>query len=208
MQMYCPALKKRTSLFPMVYSPVTCAWCLTLPSSSFLRLKETWLLNESPSRPSMCSPMASHRRDTFSHSLAIESHTPWKDEDFLRSRVVHERLAAAYQWLTRNQRTRRPVLTFRIAGWWIVTEFPRSTNRTLRFHWRVLDVPVLRDHERLCEIRRSRYRTCTSRFSLYSYSSYHSDERYDVWNRSNPFKSINRSERVIIGMHLSSTDRQ
>ena len=33
--MYCPALKLHIPPFPVVYSPVTCAWCLTLSSSSF-----------------------------------------------------------------------------------------------------------------------------------------------------------------------------
>ena len=37
MQMYCPALKLHTPPFPVVYSPATCAWCLTLSFSSFLR---------------------------------------------------------------------------------------------------------------------------------------------------------------------------
>ena len=56
MQMYCPASKKHVSPFPVVYSPVTCTWCLTLGKAS----------RKFPSRISAISPL-SVSRDRRSH---------------------------------------------------------------------------------------------------------------------------------------------
>ena len=90
-------------------------------------------------------------------------------------------------WLTRSQRTRRPVQAFRIVGLWIADVYFHSTNRTDHDHSSVCDVPALHGFRQLFEIRRSRHRTYMLLFSLYVYSSHHFNERCDVWNRSSPW---------------------
>ena len=161
------------------------------------------------SRSQECSWGEIHRRGTSSRFLGIEPSIPWKDEDHSLPRVVHERLSVGYQclecvkrlemttwlacvcsrhqWLTRSQRTWLPVLTFRIAGLWIVDVLLHSTTRIDHDHPSVLDVLVLYGIGQLFVIRRSRHRICTSRFLRDDYSLHRSDERCDVWNGSNPW---------------------
>ena len=165
MQMYCPASKWCTSPFPVVYSPATCAWCLTLSFSSFLWQKGHKVVKrKSFSTFDVLSNGSSSKRYLFTLFRAIVWDTPWKDEDLPRSRVVYGILAVGcqwlecetrlnrttwlacvclcHQWLTRSQRTRRPVLAFRIAGWWIADVFAAISIQICNVHLSYLHVPI------------------------------------------------------------------
>ena len=105
--------------------PLPSLWCIHLShvhNVSPCRLPASWgrmdtrLWNDNLSRSRDCSRGVIPRRGSFSHSHATEAGIPWKGEGPPLSRVVHERLTVGYQWLTRSQRTRRPVLAF-----WIVS---------------------------------------------------------------------------------------
>ena len=105
-----------------------------------------------------------------------------------------------HQWLTRSQRTRRPVPAFRIVCLWIEDEFLHSTTRIDHIHPSVRDVSALHGFGQLFMIRRS-HRTCTSHFLRDFYSSHHSNENYDVYNRSSPW--CTRSALEFLPFHPS-----
>ena len=64
--------------------------------------------------------------------------------------------------------------------------FFHLTTRIDHDHPSVWDMSAFHSFRQMFVIQRSR-RTCTSRFLREYNSSHHSDERYDVWNRSNPW---------------------
>ena len=91
-------------------------------------------------------------------------------------------------------------LAFRIVCLWIEDVFLHSTTHIDHIHPSVHDVSALHGFGQLFVIRRS-HRTCTSHFLRDFYSSHHSDENYDVYNRSSPW--CTRSALKFLPFHPS-----
>ena len=152
--------------------------------------------------------MVVHWTGVSSHSLAIESNTPWKDEDRSLPHVVHGILGvefgllgyetqpnktpwwacvySSHQWLTQSQHTHRLELVFRIVDLWIVNEFAVIPTHIGHVHLSDLDAFVLHGFGQLFVNQRS-HRTYTSRFWRDFYSSHHSGYRFIVWIWSSPW---------------------
>ena len=169
--------------------------------------------------------MAIHWIVVSSHSLVIESNSPWKDEDRSRPHVMHGILAvefgllryetqpnritwwicvcSSHQWLTRIWYTQRLELAFQIVDLWIVDEFVVIPTHISHVHLSDFDVSILHSFGQSFVNRRS-HRTYTSCFWRDFYSSNHFDYRCIVWIRSSPWCTWIVWER---GLYLSCGSR-